>query len=132
MEAFTSPQVCRLTGVTYRELDYWVRTGTVAPTVVQAHGSGTQRRFSPSDVEAVAIVASLRAAGVPLVRCGRAVASARYAEAEARWLVVEGGSVQVLEDGVLEAALVGSDGAVVVDLAAVRRLVPLAPLAMAV
>jgi DNA-binding transcriptional MerR regulator len=50
---FTSHEVCRLTGCTYRQLDYWVRTGLVFPSVVEARGSGSRRIFSDDDMERV-------------------------------------------------------------------------------
>jgi DNA-binding transcriptional MerR regulator len=47
---YSSLEVCRLTGVTYRQLDYWTRIGLIRPSFAQAHGSGTQRRWSPTDI----------------------------------------------------------------------------------
>ena len=40
---FSGPTVCRLTGVTYRQLDYWARTGLVTPSITPATGSGSKR-----------------------------------------------------------------------------------------
>ena len=40
---FSGPQVCRLTGVTYRQLDYWARTDLVTPSITPATGSGSKR-----------------------------------------------------------------------------------------
>ena len=42
---FYGPQVCSLVGITYRQLDYWARTGLLRPSVSAAKGSGTQRRL---------------------------------------------------------------------------------------
>ena len=49
-------------GVSYRQLDYWCRTGIIEP-VVEARGSGCHRRFSPEQVRVVALVAQLSALG---------------------------------------------------------------------
>ena len=43
---FGGPEVCRIVGITYRQLDYWARTGLVEPSVRGATGSGTQRLYS--------------------------------------------------------------------------------------
>ena len=47
---FSGPMVCRLTGVTYRQLDYWARTDLVTPSITAAQGSGSKRTYSYSDV----------------------------------------------------------------------------------
>ena len=49
-EGFRGPQVCALVGITYRQLDYWARTGLLRPSIADARGSGTQRRYSYPDV----------------------------------------------------------------------------------
>ena len=36
---------CTAAGISYRQLDYWARTGLVEPTVRSAAGSGTQRLY---------------------------------------------------------------------------------------
>ena len=48
----TSLQVCEATGLTYRRLDYWVRTELIEP-IVDADGSGSQRLFDPSVVDQI-------------------------------------------------------------------------------
>ena len=54
------PQVCELAGITYRQLDYWARVGLVRPSITEAQGSGTQRRYSLADVAALKVVGQLR------------------------------------------------------------------------
>src|SRR5436305_10117397 len=41
---------CAAAGITYRQLDYWARTGLVEPSIRPAAGSGTQRLYSFTDV----------------------------------------------------------------------------------
>jgi len=44
----------RLNGrITYRQLDYWIRVGRVTPSVCEADGPGTGRRWSEADVVAL-------------------------------------------------------------------------------
>lgn len=50
--AFTSRDTCQVAGVTYRQLDYWVRMGLVHPPV-PASGSGSQRLFDVREVQVV-------------------------------------------------------------------------------
>lgn len=55
-------------GITYRQLDYWLRTG-VCRSAVEANGSGSRRRLTDRDVAVVQMVARLRELGVPLDTC---------------------------------------------------------------
>lgn len=59
---FTTHQVAEAAGVSYRQVDYWIRTGVVRPTRA-ARGSGTRRSFSYQDVALVASVAELMRLG---------------------------------------------------------------------
>lgn len=65
---YSGPEVMRLTGVTYRQLDYWDRTSLVSPSLEQANGSGTQRRYDDVDVRVVGVMKQLLDAGVSLQR----------------------------------------------------------------
>ena len=62
----TSREVCRRVGVTYRVLDHWTRRGLVRPSITEAKGTGSQRRWAEIDVQRVAIVKLLRDAGIGL------------------------------------------------------------------
>ena len=42
---YRGPTACAAAGITYRQLDYWARTGLVEPSVRAAHGSGSQRLY---------------------------------------------------------------------------------------
>ena len=39
---YRGPTACTAAGITYRQLDYWARTGLVEPSIRGAHGSGSQ------------------------------------------------------------------------------------------
>jgi DNA-binding transcriptional MerR regulator len=52
--------------ITYRQLDYWARTGLVAPSVRTATGSGTQRLYSFRDILVLKVVKRLLDTGVSL------------------------------------------------------------------
>jgi DNA-binding transcriptional MerR regulator len=63
---YRAPQVCGLVGITYRQLDYWARTGLIKPSIQSAHGSGTQRRYSFADIVQLKVVKRLLDAGMSL------------------------------------------------------------------
>lgn len=62
---FSSPETHRIAGITYRQLDYWIRTGLVRPSK-DAEGSGSRREFTYRDLIAVRAIAALKANGVSL------------------------------------------------------------------
>ena len=64
--SFRVPQACRLVKISYRQLDYWARTGLVVPSVEDANGSGSQRLYSYSDLLALKFVKRLLDAGLSL------------------------------------------------------------------
>ncbi|MBW0270108.1 transcriptional regulator [Nocardia sp. MH4] len=60
------PSACQVAGITYRQLDYWARTGLVVPSIRGAAGSGSQRLYSFKDILVLKIVKRLLDAGVSL------------------------------------------------------------------
>ncbi len=63
---YRGPTACQAAGITYRQLDYWARTGLVEPTVRTATGSGTQRLYSFKDMLVLKVVKRLLDTGVSL------------------------------------------------------------------
>jgi len=66
-------------GITYRQLDYWARTGLVEPTVQGAAGSGTQRLYGFRDILVLKLVKRLLDTGISLQQIRTAVAQLREA-----------------------------------------------------
>jgi DNA-binding transcriptional MerR regulator len=64
---------CHAAGITYRQLDYWARTGLVEPTVRGASGSGSQRLYGFRDILVLKIVKRLLDTGVSLQQIRTAV-----------------------------------------------------------
>jgi len=64
---------CTAAGISYRQLDYWDRTGLVEPTVRSAAGSGTQRLYGFQDILVLKIVKRLLDTGVSLQNIRTAV-----------------------------------------------------------
>lgn len=63
---FRGPIACNVAGITYRQLDYWARTGLVSPEIRGAKGSGSQRLYSFRDVLLLKVIKRLLDAGISL------------------------------------------------------------------
>jgi DNA-binding transcriptional MerR regulator len=74
---YRGPTACNAAGITYRQLDYWARTGLVEPTVRSATGSCTQRLYSFRDILLLKVIKRLLDAGVSLQQIRQAVAHLR-------------------------------------------------------
>jgi DNA-binding transcriptional MerR regulator len=74
---YRGPTACSAAGITYRQLDYWARTGLVEPSVRPAHGSGTQRLYSFRDILMLKVVKRLLDTGVSLQNIRAAVSHLR-------------------------------------------------------
>lgn len=72
-DGYRGPQVCEIVGITYRQLDYWARTDLIRPSLADAAGSGTQRRYSYRDLVELKVVKSLLDAGVSLQTARKAI-----------------------------------------------------------
>lgn len=64
---------CHAAGISYRQLDYWARTGLVVPSVRPAAGSGSQRLYSFRDIVVLKVVKRLLDAGVSLQNIRKAI-----------------------------------------------------------
>jgi DNA-binding transcriptional MerR regulator len=70
---------CKAAGITYRQLDYWARTGLVEPSVRSASGSGTARLYGFRDILVLKVVKRLLDTGVSLQQIRLAITSLRRA-----------------------------------------------------
>jgi DNA-binding transcriptional MerR regulator len=98
-QGFRGPQVCKIVGITYRQLDYWARTDLVRPSVMDANGSGTQRLYSFRDLLELKVIKQMLDAGISLQSARKAVESLRGFQkdvASAR-IVIQGASVVLAE-----------------------------------
>ncbi len=111
---FSGPMVCRLTGVTYRQLDYWARTSLVTPSIATAKGSGSKRAYSYRDVLEVKVIKSLLDSGLSLKRARQAVECLRQDLggnlASSSLVLSDRGSVLARSDGELVDLLRGGQG----------------------
>jgi DNA-binding transcriptional MerR regulator len=72
-EGYRAPQVCHIVGITYRQLDYWARTGLLTPSIRAAAGSGSQRVYAFTDIVQLRVVKRLLDAGMSLKRIRQAM-----------------------------------------------------------
>jgi DNA-binding transcriptional MerR regulator len=70
---YRGPTASTVAGITYRQLDYWARTGLVEPSVRPAHGSGSQRLYSFRDILVLKVVKRLLDTGISLQQIRAAV-----------------------------------------------------------
>ncbi len=125
-EGFGGKQVLAIVGITYRQLDHWARTDLLRPSLCDAKGSGSRRRYSYDDVVQLKVIKKLLDGGQALQAVrkvidrlrveGESVASAN--------LVIAGDSVALARNGEeLVDLLRGGQGvlALVLELAGVKE-----------
>jgi len=74
---YRGPTACAAAGISYRQLDYWARTGLVEPSVRPARGSGSQRLYGFRDILVLRVVKRLLDTGISLQQIRAAVAYLR-------------------------------------------------------
>ncbi|MHB1444092.1 MAG: MerR family transcriptional regulator [Acidimicrobiales bacterium] len=98
-DGFRGPQVCSIVGISYRQLDYWARTDLLRPSISEAKGSGSQRRYSYQDLVELKVIKRLLDAGLSLQSARRALQCLRDGMGEdvssANLVLGEGSSVLV-------------------------------------
>lgn len=72
-EGYRGPIACKAAGISYRQLDYWDRTGLMSPSIRGAKGSGSQRLYSFRDILVLKVVKRLLDTGVSLQQIRKAV-----------------------------------------------------------
>jgi DNA-binding transcriptional MerR regulator len=111
---FSGPQVCSLVGITYRQLDYWARTGLLRPSLVDAAGSGSKRRYSYQDTLELKVIKQLLDAGVSLQSARRAIDCLRNYMGDnlpaANLVLSDAGSVLAHSNGEIIDLLAGGQG----------------------
>lgn len=95
--AYRVPEVCKIVGISYRQLDYWARTGLVRPSVKDARGSGTQRLYSFQDLVTLRIIKKLLDTGISLQRVRRAVDHLRVSRRPAHGVTLFSDGTRIYE-----------------------------------
>lgn len=105
---YRGPTACAAAGITYRQLDYWARTGLLEPSVRTAYPANAQRLYSFRDILLLKIVKRLLDAGVSLQNIRIAV-----------------GHLQSVDEGDLAGLTLMSDGATVYECTSPQQVVDL-------
>jgi len=74
---YRGPVACAAAGISYRQLDYWARTGLLEPSIRPAAGSGSLRLYSFRDILVLKVVKRLLDTGVSLQNIRAAVLTLR-------------------------------------------------------
>lgn len=89
-------RAAQIVGITYRQLDYWARTDLVRPSLTDAAGSGSRRRYSYRDLVELRMIKTLLDAGIKLENVRRVFEYLRQhvdADIGSAHLVINGSSV---------------------------------------
>jgi DNA-binding transcriptional MerR regulator len=65
-QGFSGTKAAQIVGITYRQLDYWARTDLVRPSLADASGSGSRRRYSYRDLLELKVIKTLLDSGIKL------------------------------------------------------------------
>ena len=94
-------QTAKVVGISYRQLDYWARTDLIRPSLSDAAGSGSRRRYSYNDLLELKTIKKLLDAGIKLEQVRKVFEYMREhvaADIASAHLVIDGGSVMLYED----------------------------------
>ena len=98
---YSGTQAAKVVGISYRQLDYWARTDLIRPSLTDAAGSGSRRRYSYSDLLELKAIKKLIDAGIKLEQVRKVFDYLRQhvsTDIASAHIVIDGGSV-VLCDG---------------------------------
>jgi DNA-binding transcriptional MerR regulator len=76
-QSYSTSQVAQMSGFTVRQISYWSRKGIISPSVRQAHGSGTRRRYGFNDLLQLRFVRQLMNHGWSLQKIREAITRLR-------------------------------------------------------
>lgn len=66
MEGVNASTACRITGLSYRQLDYWDRSHFIKPSLQEAKGTGSARLYAFGDLIQLRVAKMLREKGISL------------------------------------------------------------------
>ena len=66
MVGFSGKSTAEIVGITYRQLDYWARTDLIRPSMTDATGSGSRRKYTYRNLLELKVVKNLLDAGIRL------------------------------------------------------------------
>jgi DNA-binding transcriptional MerR regulator len=133
-EGFSGRQTADVVGISYRQLDYWARTDLIRPSLTDASGSGSRRRYSYQDLLELRVIKTLIDAGIKLESVREVFAYLRThvsADIASAHLVISGQAVVLAQgDELIDVVKQGQGVLNVLSLAGVKndidaQLIPL-------
>ena len=122
---FSGTQAAKVVGITYRQLDYWARTDLIRPSLTDASGSGSRRRYSYKDLLELRVIKTLLDAGIKLESVRDVFEYMRQhvdTDIASAHLVISGNSVMLAEGDELIDVLRNGQGVLnVLSLASVKQ-----------
>lgn len=97
ISTFGKEAVVSLSGLTYRQIDYWATTGVVIPFKPGA-GKGSRREYSFTDIVALRVAKKLKEDGISLPKIRKAIAWLRKQE-DFKNLIQPLGELKFVTDG---------------------------------
>ena len=100
-EHYSGKKAAEIVGISYRQLDYWARTDLVRPSVADASGSGTRRRYGYRDLLELKVIKTLLDNGIKLESVRQAFTYLRDQLGEdvaSAQLIISGGSAILVRD----------------------------------
>jgi len=74
---YSTGEIAQMSSFSVRQIGYWAKKGIVVPSVQQAHGSGTRRRYSLDDVLQLRFVRQLKEYGWSIQKIREAITRLR-------------------------------------------------------
>ena len=108
---FSGTTAAGIVGISYRQLDYWARTDLVRPSLTDASGSGSRRRYSYRDLLELRVIKTMLDAGIKLESVRTAFGYLRaHADITSATLVINGSDVVLCDGDELISVLRGGQG----------------------
>src|ERR1051325_3166802 len=99
-DRFSATEASSVSGVPYKTVDYWAKTGFIVPSIAAARGSGTERRYSFDDLVALRVARQLRKEGASMQALRKVVTALRNYKTDfaSSRLIVVGSDIALVED----------------------------------
>jgi len=121
---YSGTQTAKVVGISYRQLDYWARTDLIRPSLSDATGSGSRRRYSYNDLLELKAIKKLLDSGIKLEQVRKVFEYLREhvtTDIAAAHIVIDGGSVMLCDGDQLVDVLKNGQGVLnVLSLGGVR------------
>lgn len=123
VRTYSSSEVCERAGITYRQLEYFVRRAVVDWPFRRHPGSGYARRWTEVQMYVICVLGALNGLHATADVLRRVAQEISAMDLSAQWLVVGSDNIAAISDvGDLVSALLETrPGAYVLDLPAVLR-----------